>query len=53
MNFPYHPAYGLPDTFRQTVVTYARATSVALAAARFNVGQSTVYRWLAAIKETN
>jgi hypothetical protein len=50
----YHPSYGLDDTTRAEVLRLVTVDGLPVkeAAARFNVGQSTVYKWLAAIKET-
>ncbi len=42
---PYHPAYGLPDDFRQAVVRMAEQDGPKAAAAAFNVALSTVYKW--------
>lgn len=47
--FNLHPAYGLTDEFRLRVLTYASATSVAEAAAHFNLHISTIYNWLKAL----
>lgn len=50
VTFPYHPDYGLPNDYRQQVVVFALDTNVARASLRFNLHQSTIYRW---IKDTN
>jgi transposase-like protein len=42
---PYHPAYGLPDDFRQAVIRTAKQDGVKVAAAAHNVALSTVYKW--------
>lgn len=47
---PYHPAYGLPDTFRFMVVRDAVTTSVREAADKNHVHKSTVYKWMRDIK---
>jgi transposase-like protein len=44
-NSPYHPAYGLPDDFRQAVIRAAKQDGAKAAAAAFNVAASTVYKW--------
>jgi DNA-binding transcriptional ArsR family regulator len=48
----YHPAYGLDDTTRAEVLRLVRVEGVSVkeAAAQFNVGQSTVYKWLSHLK---
>lgn len=48
----YHPQYGLDDTTRAEVLWLVRGNklSVKEAAARFNVGQSTIYKWLSHLK---
>ena len=47
--FNLHPAYGLTDEFRLRVLAYANATSVAKAAAHFNIHHSSIYNWLKAL----
>ena len=42
---PYHPAYGLPDDFRQAVIRMAKQDGAKAAAVAYNVDQSTVYKW--------
>ena len=51
--FPYHPDYGLPDTYRSQVVAYVQTHGINLAATEFNLHPSTVYRWVRTQKETN
>jgi hypothetical protein len=48
----YHPAYGLDDTTRAEVLRLVRVEGVSVkeAAVQFNVGQSTVYKWLSHLK---
>lgn len=46
VTFPYHPDYGLPNDYRQQVVASALSTNVVSASIRFNLHQSTVYKWL-------
>ena len=48
----YHPSYGLDDTTRAEVLRLVRVEGVSVkeAAAQFNVGQSTVYKWLSHLK---
>lgn len=48
---PYHPAYGLPDDFRQAVISMAKQDGVKAAAAAFNVALSSVYTWRKAFEE--
>jgi transposase-like protein len=42
---PYHPAYGLPDDFRQAVIRMAKQDGAKAAAVAYNVAPSTVYKW--------
>lgn len=45
--FPYHPEYGLPDSFREKVVKYYLSgdSTIREVAAHFRVGRSSVVRW--------
>jgi hypothetical protein len=49
----YHPAYGLDDKTRAEVLRLVTVDRLPVkeAAARFNLGQSTVYKWLADSKK--
>lgn len=49
----YHPAYGLDDTTRAEVLRLVKVDGLPVreVAARFNIGQSTVYKWLAHTKK--
>jgi hypothetical protein len=51
MTFPFHPAYGLPDSLRFAVVQDAERDGVAAAAARHRVAVSSVYRWKKALRD--
>jgi transposase-like protein len=42
---PYHPAYGLPDDFRQAVIRMAKQDGPKTAAVAYNVAASTVCKW--------
>jgi len=46
---PFHPAYGLHDTTRATILKDTAETSVPEAARKHNVAQSTIYRWRAVL----
>lgn len=50
---PYHPAYGLDDKTRAEVLRLVTVDRLPVkeTAARFNLGQSTVYKWLADAKK--
>ena len=48
---PYHPAYGLPDDFRQAVIRAAKQDGAKAAAVAYNVAPSTVYKWRKAFEE--
>lgn len=48
---PFHPDYGLPQTYRLQVLRTAELTSPAQAAETHNVALSTVYRWRKATNE--
>lgn len=52
MTFPFHPAYGLPDSFRAAAVRAAQEHGAAAAAAAFNVARATIYRWRAAARKS-
>lgn len=49
----YHPAYGLDDTTRAEVLRLVKVDGLPVreVAARFNIGQSTIYKWLAHTKK--
>lgn len=49
----YHPDYGFPNIYRVRVIESALLLGVAAAAITYNVGQSTIYKWLAHIKTNN
>jgi hypothetical protein len=49
MQFDYHPAFGLPDSYRAQILAYARITSVAQAAKHYNVAPCTIYAWRKAV----
>ena len=49
----YHPDYGFPNVYRVRVIESALLLGVAAAALSYNVGQSTIYKWLADIKATH
>lgn len=44
-DFPYHPAYGLPDEVRADAVYYAEKHSVKDAALVYRVSACCIYRW--------
>ena len=43
----YHPDYGYPDNYRAEIISCAQTLGIPLAAITYNVGRSTIYRWLA------
>jgi hypothetical protein len=43
----YHPDYGFPDSHRAEIISCAQTLGIPLAAIAYNVGRSTIYRWLA------
>jgi hypothetical protein len=47
---PFHPDYGLPQPYRNTILRTAEQTSPAQAAETHNVGVSTIYRWRAIMR---
>jgi DNA-directed RNA polymerase specialized sigma24 family protein len=49
----YNPEYGLPDSYRAEVLglVVVDRLPVKEAAARYNLSQSTVYKWLTDIKK--
>lgn len=51
LSFPYHPAYGLDDSTRLTVLRSAETLGAAQAAALHNVSVASVYKWRAALKQ--
>lgn len=51
MSLPFHPAYGLDDSTRLTVLRTAEALGAAQAAALHNVSVASIYRWRAAAKQ--
>lgn len=51
MSLPFHPAYGLDDSTRLTVLRTAETLGAAQAAALHNVSVASVYRWRAAAKQ--
>lgn len=51
--FGYNPAYGLTDDYRLRVLHYADAFGVRRAAERYRVGQSTIYKWNAALRRND
>lgn len=51
MTSPYHPAYGLDDSTRLTVLRTAEKLGAAQAAALHNVSVASVYRWRADLKQ--
>jgi len=42
----YHPNYGLPDELREKVIERAKVAGAITASAEYQVGLSTVYKWL-------
>lgn len=46
----YHPDYGYPNDYRVQAIECAQFCGVSFAADTYNVGQSTIYKWLAASK---
>lgn len=48
---PFHPAYGLADTTRAEILRHAAETTVRAAAEKYNVAESTIYRWRALLAE--
>lgn len=51
MKLPYHESYGLPDDLRKRAVLRAREVGPVLASAEFNIGLSTLYRWIKDAKD--
>lgn len=49
----YHPEYGLADSTRAEVLRLVKVDGLPVreAAARYNLGQSTVYKWLSHTKK--
>lgn len=52
VTFDYHPDYGYPNDYRVQVIECAQLLGVPLAAIAYNVGKSTIYKWLAETKTT-
>jgi hypothetical protein len=48
--FGYHPAYGLPDSYRRDAVSYAITHGVASAAKHYRVSLTSIYNWINAAK---
>jgi len=46
----YHPDYGYPNDYRVQAIECAQFCGVSFAADTYNVGQSTLYKWIAASK---
>jgi hypothetical protein len=44
----YHPDYGYPNHYRVWAMECAQLCGVPFAANAYNVGQSTIYKWIAA-----
>jgi hypothetical protein len=44
--FSFNPNYGLPDDLRHRAVKRAKETNPVLAAAEYNLGVSTLYKWI-------
>lgn len=42
----YHPNYGLTDELREKVIGRAKQAGAVIASAEYQVGLSTVYKWL-------
>lgn len=49
---PFHPDYGLTDEYRLRALLYAERTDMRTAAAAYNVGLSSLYRWRDAYRQT-
>lgn len=48
---PFHPDYGLPQQFRNTILRTAEQSSVTEAADTHRVSKSAIYRWRAVMRE--
>jgi hypothetical protein len=48
----YHPDYGYPNYYRVWAMECAQLCGVSFAAITYNVGQSTIYRWMADTNQT-
>ena len=48
--FKYHPDYGYPNYYRVWAIECAQVCGVSIAADTYNVGRSTIYKWMAASK---
>jgi hypothetical protein len=48
----YHPDYGYPNYYRVWAIECAQLCGVSFAANTYNVGRSTIYRWLSDTNQT-